>query len=154
MLRVMTVRRIAKVGLILAAIFGIAVVLFRGCESVVEHAFLSGMCGNTIRAESTSPGGRWKAVVFGRSCGATTSVSTEVSILRVGDDLPNASGNICAVGVFPDVALLWLNDRELIIRYPGGAKIFPVVQTFQGIDIKYEVQTDAASNKRLPTGSP
>ena len=45
---------------------------------------LSGMfdslCGNTLLAETPSPEGNLRAVVFERNCGATTSFSTQVSV--------------------------------------------------------------------------
>jgi hypothetical protein len=47
--------------------------------------FGDSLCGNRVVAEALSPNGRWKAVVFVRDCGATTSWATHVSILK-----PNA----------------------------------------------------------------
>jgi hypothetical protein len=139
-------KRIAKIAIVLAFILAAGLASYHVLEWMLDRAFMDGMCGNTVLAESRSPDGQWKAIVFLRSCGATTDVSTQVSILRGSDDLPNESGNVCAVGVFPKVELQWQNERALIIRHHAGAKIFPVTQTLQGINIKYEVLTEAASN--------
>jgi hypothetical protein len=129
--------------------FAIAVLLaivvaasFYACEK----AFTSGMCGNTVFAESQSPNGKLKAVVFGRDCGATDGVSTQISILPVSVDLPNEDGNICAVSIFPRVELRWAGNNELVIVHHGGAKFFNAAQSFYGVTIKYEVQAQPASN--------
>ncbi len=46
-------------------------------------------CANTVIAESLSPDSEWKAVLFERSCGATTGYSTQVSLIRSRSDLEN-----------------------------------------------------------------
>ena len=89
------------------------------------------------------------AVVFGRSCGATTGVSTQVSILAAGEGLPNEGGNICGVGGFPQVELRWAGINELVVAHHGGAKLFNAVQSFEGVNIRYEVLGHAASNNGM-----
>jgi hypothetical protein len=52
-------------------------------------------CNNTVLSETNSPGAELKAVVFTRSCGATTGVSTHVSILPETANLrPKDGGNL------------------------------------------------------------
>src|SRR5687767_10343542 len=55
-----------------------AALLLFGCD----------MCGNDIQLTVVSPDRKLKAVVFERSCGATTGFSTQVSVLPADRDLP------------------------------------------------------------------
>jgi hypothetical protein len=115
-------------------------------EVISKKALMSGMCANTIFAEYKSPNGKLKAVLFGRGCGATTGLSTEISILPMNVDLPNADGNICQVSEFPKVELRWAGNGELVIVHHEGAKFFNAVHSFYGVNIKYEAQAQPASN--------
>lgn len=51
-------------------------------------------CGNSLAQELPSPDGRFKAVVFERSCGASTGFSSNISILAANGILPDSSGNL------------------------------------------------------------
>jgi hypothetical protein len=133
----MSKRLIPKIAITLLLTLTVLVASYHAFDWVLEKAFLSLMCGNTIRAESNSPDGKFKAVVFGRSCGATTSVGTYISILREGKNLPNENGNICAMSGLPEVELRWAGNNELII-YNRGAQLYGPVQSFDGINIRYE----------------
>lgn len=53
-------------------------------------------CGNSLAEELMSPDGRFKAVVFERSCGATTGFTTNISILVASGILPDGAGNLFA----------------------------------------------------------
>lgn len=110
-----------------------------------EGRLTAAMCDNTVFAESESPDGKWKAVVFGRNCGATDSISTQISILPMSVDLPNKGGNICMVSVFPKVELRWAGNNELVITHRRGAKFFNAVQSFYGVSIRYEEQAQHSS---------
>ncbi len=142
----MSKKLISKIAIVVLLTVTVGLASYYALEWAFEKAFMTGMCGNTLLSESQSPNGKWKAVVFERSCGATTGVSTQVSILRKNEDLPNEIGNICVVDVFPKVELRWVGNNELVITHHGGAKLFHAVQSFEGINIKYEVPTQAASN--------
>jgi len=52
-----------------------------------------GVCGNTEVSRLVSPDGRLDAVIFERSCGATTDFTTQISIVRKGDAIANDAGN-------------------------------------------------------------
>jgi hypothetical protein len=140
--------KIAVAGLLTLTI-GIA--SYYSLEWMLEKAFIDGMCGNGIVAEVKSPNGKLKAVVFERNCGATTGVSTQISILPESEELANEVGNVCVVDVFPKVELRWAGNNELVIAHHGGARLFHAVQSFDGINIRYEVPTQAASNSLNPT---
>ena len=79
-----------------------------------------GLCGNDVLSEKTSPSGNWRAVVFERSCGATTGFSTQASVLKKHERLEDTAGNV----IVPERAwdLKWASDRELVVQY---SKYYP-----------------------------
>ena len=83
-----TAKSIVKV---LGAILLILILVVGGCGFFLSSLF-SGMCGNEIFQEVYSPDNEYKAVVFQRDCGATTSFSTQISILKASAKLPDKSG--------------------------------------------------------------
>lgn len=102
-------------------------------------------CGHTLYAELASPDNRYKAIVFERSCGATTDFSTQISILPMTETLPNESGNIFVIAGHPDVhrvKLKWLSNTEIFIRRKDiGFAVKPErsVEFIEGIKVKYLV---------------
>lgn len=101
----------------LAWILGVLVVLV-GAYQVFLYLAFSDMCGNEVWANYPSPDGRLQAVVFQRDCGATTSLSTQVTILQANDDLPNRSGDVLVIDGDPDTVapkISWLSDESLVI---------------------------------------
>ncbi len=81
--------------------------------------FAGGMCGNQIHKEYLSPDKSLKAIVFQGDCGATTSFTTQISILEANEELENENGNIFIIKGQPnDVApiLNWKNNNELNIQ--------------------------------------
>ena len=98
----------------------------------------SDLCANDNLRESVSPNGTLKAVLFRRDCGATTSYSTQVSILPTSRQLPNEAGNVFIVGGEPLVVVRWLDDRHLSISGGGAATAFKHVSAFNGVQITYD----------------
>lgn len=105
-------------------------------------------CGNEVLSEVMSPGGRLKAVVFERDCGATTGFSTQVSILPVVEALPNEAGNVLVAdcdhgkapsgpGGGPALRVTWLSDRQMRIEHHPGARIVRSEAKHGGIKIEY-----------------
>lgn len=77
------------------------------------------MCGNEVHSEVLSPDREHKVVVFQRDCGATTSFSTQISIIDSDDELENDSGNIYIIDGHPkDVSprARWISSAELTIE--------------------------------------
>jgi hypothetical protein len=92
-------------------------------------------CANSAVAELRSPDGRYKAVVFERSCGATTGFSTQVSVLPVDAPQPRSGGNALVVdtdhgaapagkGGGPTVIADWLGASDLQLTYHPKARTF------------------------------
>ena len=105
-------------------------------------------CGNEVIARSDAPGGAHSAVMFERSCGATTGFSTQISIVSPGDQL-SGSGNAfradddhgaAATGDWggPWAEMTWLAPEHLRVRYAAKSRIFEQDEAVSGIKISYE----------------
>lgn len=110
--------------------------------------FTQDLCANSILTESVAPGGRIKAVVFGRDCGATTDFSTQVSILSATESLPNEAGNIFVAdrdhgkapggpGGGPGIRVTWLSDQQLRIEHHSLAHIFKSEPLRKNVKVEY-----------------
>jgi hypothetical protein len=77
------------------------------------------MCGNTIHNIYPSPDKSYEIVIFQRDCGATTGFSTQISIIKNGEKLPNKSGNVFTAKGHPDdhpVKVTWTDNTQLTIH--------------------------------------
>jgi len=106
-------------------------------------------CKNSIIQELQSPNNIYKIVIFSRDCGATTGVSTQVSILKKNKNIKNKSGNICVAdtdhdkapsgpGGGPDIKAIWLGDNLVEIELHEYARVFKQEREYDGITIKYK----------------
>lgn len=78
------------------------------------------MCGNEIIRAVPSPNGEKVAYLINRDCGATTDVSSPLSIMDKGDELPNKSGNtFVSDGEF---MIERVNEKNLRIKLQGDIK--------------------------------
>jgi len=105
-------------------------------------------CGNAIITESISPSGDVKAVMFQRDCGATTSFSTQISVIKEDGEL-TGSGNVFVAdddhgtaytGDWggPWAEMHWSAPDRLIIRYAEKSRIFEQKNKMSGIRITYQ----------------
>jgi hypothetical protein len=111
------------------------------CDDVV------GLCGNTVVTRIPSPDRRREAVVFARDCGATTAVSTHLSILKNGAQPSGAASTFVADsnhGAAPsdshdvlDLRVSWKSPTEIQVTYPSGARLFLKKSNTDGIGISY-----------------
>ncbi len=102
-------------------------------------------CENTILAESLSPGANKRAVIFDRSCGATTGFSWQVSVLDAKEKLPRSSaGNVFIAdsdhGAVKEMAVTarWVSRDQLVIRYPARARVFKKEGQAGAVAVVYE----------------
>ena len=106
-------------------------------------------CGNEILAESSSPDGSKKFVVFQRSCGATTGFSTQASLVAADATLGNESGNVFVAdtdhglapsGTWggPELRFRWTSLDHLVLQHHMVARVFKAEQRFKDVEIKYE----------------
>ncbi|REF00439.1 hypothetical protein DFJ69_5975 [Thermomonospora umbrina] len=98
-------------------------------------ALLSADCVVRPDSEAVSPTGEWRAVVYARDCGATTSAATHVSIVPHRDGAPREPGNVLvadhdhrpvpadAVGG-PRVTVTWIGADRLRVVRPPHARVF------------------------------
>lgn len=122
-----------------------------GVAALLSLLFLvaCGLCGNEIVSEVESPSGKQKPVIFQRDCGATTGFSTQISVLRKWQSLPDDGGNVFIAdddhGAVPlgakgtmNVRIRWESETALVISYPEKARIFRKETTHRGVSIRYE----------------
>jgi len=106
-------------------------------------------CANTVLQDIPSPDGRRHAVVFERSCGATTGFSTQVSVVPSVRDAHGA-GNVfdadtdhgkaeSGPGGGPVVTLRWIDRRTVEISYDSAARVFLQETRHDDTDIRYIV---------------
>ena len=82
----------------------------------------SWVCGeHDVIEESFSPNGRYKAISFLSSCGATTTFTVNVSVIKAEVDLSsNQLGNVFrGPRGSTDVKIEWESDSSLMISYPS-----------------------------------
>ncbi|MDB5468956.1 MAG: hypothetical protein JWR84_516 [Caulobacter sp.] len=93
----------------------------------------------------TAPDGRHDAVLFERSCGATTGFSSQVSIVRRGAKADGA-GNVliadddhgkapAAAWGGPDIDLGWTAADQLVVRHHPSARLFDTHASVAGVTI-------------------
>ena len=133
------------------ALFGI------GVATIVAGCFdLSGGCANEQLSEASAPGGARRAVVYQRSCGATTAFSTQVSVLTAGAALPDSNRNVFVAdadhgrapagpGGGPRVSVRWVSADTLEVRYDPRARVF--VQEVRGGGAAVRFVADSAATR-------
>lgn len=132
--------------LLLAVAAGLTVALL-----YTGHLITSGMCGTRIATEVPSPSSRLKAVVYELDCGATTDFSTQVAVLKAGEEPEDSAANafiadsnhaaipVSSIGVI-DVHVQWLSNVELKIQYPERARVFKHQNRVRGVSVLYEAE--------------
>jgi len=131
----------------------VAIVL--GAGSMALRAFEAGLCGNELIAADSSPNHRYKAIVFVRNCGATTTFGTHVSIVEQNENLSNDDvGNILAIDASccvdprsrtvprnsvggPVAMARWNGSDTLAVTYAGGIRVFRQTLVYRTIRVVY-----------------
>jgi len=119
-----------------------------GIVTWLGGGLLGGLCQNQIVDELVSPNNKNKAVVFERSCGATTGFSTQISLIKGDHVLGNQGGNVFIADTDhgkapsaphggPEVILTWLGDRALRVSHHMDARIFVSVNKIGDIEIQF-----------------
>jgi hypothetical protein len=136
---------ISPISICLIAIFNMG--LFHGCVSIFD----GDPCDNKELQTVNSPNGQHKAIVFQRSCGATTGFSTQISLLKTNKQLPKEGGNIFMAdtnhgkapagdGGGPAVTIQWLGEQTLSVKYDKRSRVFRCGQSMDGVSILYNAQ--------------
>jgi len=94
-----------------------------------------------------SPDGLHSAVLFQRDCGATTGLSTQVSVVAKGS-VPSSGGNAfsadddhgaAAVGEWggPWAELRWIDAGHLLVRYADKSRVFKQDREVDGVKVTF-----------------
>jgi hypothetical protein len=132
------------------------VIVFQKKWILVDAFLAQSLCSNTICREVLSPDRQLKAVIFERECGATTAISTQISILKAAAK-PKKTGNVFIIAstyglaTDPVVKVNWRNNRTLEIEYSLYSKVYkseshPVVDwdLFRNEKVDVEFRTSKA----------
>jgi hypothetical protein len=123
-------------------ILAAGVLVMGGCSDV---------CSNSEVARANAPDGLHSAIMFQRDCGATTSFSTQISVVERGKDA-SGGGNtfradddhgVAADGSWggPWAEMKWLAPNHLLIRYAAKSRPFAQEDEVSGVKISYQQVT-------------
>lgn len=101
---------------------------------------LAGECGNDVLQKIPSPDGKYVAVIFERSCGATTGYTTEVSVLPVTANLPDERGNAFWWDRSIKLNVDWTENRTLKVIVTNLPENYP--ENFQVGDVQIIYKTN------------
>jgi len=87
-------------------------------------------------------------VVFQRDCGATTGFSTQISMMKRDEKLPNKSGNLfiadtnhrkapSSEGGDPEVKVNIISNNHIEILHHENARVFKNEVQWEGVKISY-----------------
>ena len=107
----------------------VAVGLLMGCGA---------RCENEVHEVSVSPAQDFKAVLFSRSCGATTGFNTQVSVVPSSASALDESGNVLVMDGQSQVRMSWRAERELAITGLNSDEVFKRATEVNGVAIFYE----------------
>ena len=79
------------------------------------------LCKNELVQTLRSPDGRFDAVVFTRSCAASTGYNTQLSIVPARSGVADAEGNALVVRGDPRIVVRWETRRRLRVTELGDA---------------------------------
>lgn len=113
-------------------------------------------CTNAVSSEEISPNGKFKAVVFHRSCQqwVGSTVTTNVSILRVNESPGDGNGNVVSYKGDVGVRAGWLSDQRLAIYSFADLSDAARLDTLGGVSIEYPKMIDADIVRPAPPASP
>ena len=105
------------------------------------------LCADTVVDTVSAPDKSHDAVVLSRDCGATTSFTTQISIVEAGQDHTTGQTVFSADGdhgeaelVAGDVIRLevaWTSATRLVVTYDENARVFDDEPHADGVDVDY-----------------
>lgn len=111
----------------------------RACHALqIEACVGDPVCVNDRVVSVTSPARSIRAVKFVRSCDGAKGVATHVSIVPVGQPLPNEPGNAFIVEGEADLLLLWIDGKHVAVSGAGHAVRQLQKGFVNGVRISYE----------------
>jgi hypothetical protein len=128
---------------------------FRNRLAILVLAFLAGLlsacsrpsvpCTNAVSSEEISPNGKFKVVVFHRSCQqwVGSTITTNVSILPVNESPGDGNGNVMSCKGDVGVRAGWLSAQRLAIYSFADLTDATRLETLGGVSIEYPKMIDA-----------
>ena len=106
-------------------------------------------CANEVLSSLSSPDQKFVAIIFTRDCGATTTASTQVSVLPFAAKLPNEAGNIfisdtnhgaapSGQGGGPQVLVRWRSPTQAVVVHHHAARVFQAKSALGTVGVSYE----------------
>jgi len=106
------------------------------------------MCDNLIINSTKLREVNLNIVLFQRDCGATTGFNTQISMINIGEELPNESGNIFTAdtghgkvpggrGGGPEVKFEVVSKIHIKILYHPDARVFNSKNQWENVRIEY-----------------
>jgi hypothetical protein len=133
---------------------------FGWCLSLFTLSLLAGCyrplqpCRNVTTSEEISPNGQLKAVTFRRLCPEEHSITTDVSIVRAKETLPDGNGNVFAYDNEIAVRVSWLSDSRLAVyTYADPAKATRIERA-GNVSIEYSRIIETALVPPIPDAIP
>jgi hypothetical protein len=125
--------------------------MFKAALTVLSLGTLpacSNPCSNSLVKVVKAPGGQHAAALFQRDCGATTDLSTQISVLVPRDKVTGGGSafiaddnhGLAAVGDWQGswADVQWLSADHLLVRYAAKSRIFKQADEVAGVRITYE----------------
>ena len=131
-------------------IAAIAAVVVIAVVAVAAYRFARSACENEVLGRFPSSDGKLEAVAFQRSCGATTGFSTQLSVLRMGEALPNEPGNVAGSdtnggqapagpGGGPELRVSWWGDQLRVWHHRQARITAAAGSPPHGVVVRHEV---------------
>jgi len=95
------------------------------------------LCKNELVQTLRSPDGRFDAVVFTRSCAASTGYNTQLSIVPAGSGVGDAEGNALVVRGDPRIVVRWETRRRLGVTGLGDANTKLKLTRIGEVEVRY-----------------
>jgi hypothetical protein len=113
-------------------------------------------CTNQVSSEEVSPSGKFKAVVFHRSCQewVGSTITTNVSILRANENPGDGNGNVLSYKGNIGVRAGWLTEQRLAIYSFADLSDATRLETLGGVTIEYAKMIDADIVRPAPSAPP
>jgi hypothetical protein len=111
-------------------------------------------CRNVTTSEEISPNGQLKAVTFRRLCPEEHSATTDVSIIRAKEALPDGNGNVFGYDNEIAIRVSWLSDSRLAVyTYADPAKATRIERA-GNVSIEYSRIIETALVPPIPDAVP
>jgi hypothetical protein len=111
-------------------------------------------CRNVTTSEEISPNGQLKAVTFRRLCPEEHSATTDVSIIRAKETLPDGNGNVFGYDTEIAIRVSWLSDSRLAVYTYADPGKATRIERAGNVSIEYSRIIETALVPPIPDSTP